>query len=71
MLETKQLTVAIDFHSIFYHTMDVNSYRQLFGYLHSSNSLFWVQQLKKIIIQVWNNLMVSKQWQNFWMNYPL
>ncbi len=29
MLVTKQLTVAIVFHSIFFHTVDVNGYRQL------------------------------------------
>ncbi len=29
MLVTKQLTVAIDFNSIFFHTMEVNGYRQL------------------------------------------
>ncbi len=31
MLVTKQLTVAIDFHSIFFYTIEVNGYRQLFG----------------------------------------
>ncbi len=36
MLETKKLTVAIDFHSIEKNTMEVNGYRQLFGYQHSS-----------------------------------
>ncbi len=35
MLVTKQLTVAIDFHYMEKNTMEVNGYRQLFGYLHS------------------------------------
>ncbi len=33
---TKQLTVAIDFHSMEKYNMEVNGYRQLFGYQHSS-----------------------------------
>ncbi len=32
MLVTKQLTVAIDFHSMEKNTMEVNGCRQLFGY---------------------------------------
>ncbi len=32
---TKELLVAIDFYSIFSHTMDINSYQQLFGYANS------------------------------------
>ncbi len=32
MLVTKKLTVAIDFHSMGKITMEVNGYRQLFGY---------------------------------------
>ncbi len=35
MFTTKQLTVAIDFHSILLHTLKVNSNRQLFGYQRS------------------------------------
>ncbi len=31
MLVTKQLLVAIDFHSIFLPVMEVNGYQQLFG----------------------------------------
>ncbi len=69
MLVTKQLPVAIDFHIIFLHTMEVNGYRQLFGY----------QQFFKVSLcsteesmRVWNSLRVSKWWQNFrlWENYP-
>ncbi len=36
MLVTNQLTEAIDFNSIEKNTMEVNGYRQLFGYQHSS-----------------------------------
>ncbi len=32
MLVTKQVPVAIDVHSIFFHTMEVNGGRRLFGY---------------------------------------
>ncbi len=32
MLAAKQLTVAIDFHCIEKSTLEVNGYRQLFGY---------------------------------------
>ncbi len=31
--------VAIDFHIILFHTIEVNGYRQLFGYQHSSKYL--------------------------------
>ncbi len=46
MLVTKQLLVAIEFHSIFSHTMEVNGYRHLFGYI-LQNNLFCVQQKKE------------------------
>ncbi len=36
MLLTKQLTEAIDFHSMKENTMEVDGYRQLFDYKHSS-----------------------------------
>ncbi len=36
MLETEQLTVAIDFHSMEINTIEVNGYRQLFGNQYSS-----------------------------------
>ncbi len=32
MLVTKQLLLAIDFYILFFHTMGVNGYQQLFGY---------------------------------------
>ncbi len=41
MWETKQLMVAIDFHSIFFfHSMQVNGYQQLFVCEHSSKYIF-------------------------------
>ncbi len=35
MLVTNQLTVAIDFNSIFFHATEVNGYRQLSSYQNS------------------------------------
>ncbi len=52
--------VPIDFHSIFSHTMEVNGYRQLFGCLHSSKYLPLGSEERKKLIQVWNNVWVSK-----------
>ncbi len=54
------VSVPIDFHSIFPYC-SVNNILQ---------NIFCVQQKK--LIQVWNNLKVSKWWQNFhfWMNFP-
>ncbi len=39
MLENKQLQVAIDLQSIFFHIMEVNGYLQLFVFQHSSKYL--------------------------------
>jgi len=39
MLVTKQFLVPIDFHCIFFHTMEVNGDQQLFGYQHSSKNV--------------------------------
>ncbi len=36
---TKQVMVAIDFHSMGKNTMEVNGYQQMFGYQHSSKYL--------------------------------
>ncbi len=54
MWETKQLMVAIDFHSIFFHTMQVNGYQQLFANIFQT--LFFVFNKRKQVIQVWNQL---------------
>jgi len=59
MLVTSQLTVAIDFHRIFFPTMEVNGHQQLFDY---------ILQNRKKVTQVWNN--VNKWRHNFWVNYP-
>ncbi len=40
MLVAKQFLVAIDFHSIFLHTIKVNGDRQLFGYPRSLKFIF-------------------------------
>ncbi len=55
MLATKQLTVAIDFHSEERNTMEVNGYRQLSGYQHYSKYLFFLFfKRRKTIKQIWN-----------------
>ncbi len=41
MLETEQLAVAIDFHSMEINTIEVNGYRQLFGNQYSSFVFKW------------------------------
>ncbi len=70
MLAMKQL-FPIHFHSIYFPTMEVNGDQQLFG----SSKLFkissFVFNIKKRLIQVWNDMRVSKWWQNFhfWVNY--
>jgi len=45
-----------------------NGAYQLFGYPYSSKYLLFCKKF----IQVWNNLRVSKWWQNFhfWVNFP-
>ncbi len=67
------LMVPIDFHSIFSpHIIEVNGYRQLFGYPHSSKYLLLGSAEEKLI-QVCNNMRVSKWWQNchFGWTFPL
>lgn len=44
---TGRLTVAIDFHSIFFHSLEVGGYRQLSGYTHLSKYIFCVQQKRE------------------------
>ncbi len=69
MLVTKQLTVATDFHSIFPHTMEVNGYRQLFGYQHSSKYLILCSAAEKDSYR----FATTWGWVNdvhFWVNYP-
>ncbi len=47
--------IAIDFHCIYFHTMEVNSYQQLFGSQQQKETdTGWEQKCKC---------------QNFWMNY--
>ncbi len=53
--------------------MEVNGYQQLFGYKHSLKyfvSIIYFNRRKQLV-QVWNNLRVSKWWQNynFCVNY--
>ncbi len=66
MVIAKQLTVAIDFHSSpAPHTMEVNGYRQLFGYHNCSKYLLLcsteeIQKNRKKFKHVGNN----KRWVN-------
>ncbi len=67
LLVTKQLMVAIDFYSIFNHTMEVNGYHQLFGNQHSSKYPLLCSTEDR------NSYMfgISGGWVNdFWVNYP-
>ncbi len=67
---TKQLTVAIDFHRFllffFLHTMEVNGYRQLFGYHHSLKYFILCSSAEKISY----NLGTTWGWVNYDI-YPL
>ncbi len=64
MLVIKQLMVPIDFHSIYFSTMEVNGNQQLFG----SSTFFkissFVLNIRKKCIQFWNEMRVSK-WRKF------
>ncbi len=53
MLVTKELTVAIDFYSIEKNTMEVNGYRQMFGYQHSSKYLLLCLREKRFGTTWW------------------
>ncbi len=64
MLVTRQLTVAIDFHRIFFfHTVKVNGYHQLFSYQHSS-----------FVFGTWGDKGIKNNWNKklqllFWGEY--
>ncbi len=62
MLVTKQLSVAIGFHSL--------KKKTTMDWLPGLIYLCWTE--KKKLIQFWNNMRVSKQWHNFHycVNYP-
>jgi len=64
----KQLFGTIDFHSRKKNTMEVNGAKVPIVFKISS----FVFSKRKKLIQVWNNLRVSKWWQNFhfWVEYP-
>ncbi len=71
MSVTKLLMIAINFCSIFFYTMEVSGYPQLFDYQHSLKISSLVFKRRNKLIKVRNNLRLSK-WQNFyfWVNYP-
>ncbi len=62
MLLTKQLTVAIDFHSMG-KNMKVNGYHQMYNNKITILHIFFCAQQKKLI-KVWNSLRLSK-WNIF------
>ncbi len=51
MLVTKQLMVAIDYYSIFFRTVEVNGYRQLFDYQHCSKYIFLVNSYRFVQLE--------------------
>ncbi len=71
MLVIKQLMVPIDFHSIYFATMEVNGDQQLFGSSKVFKISSFVFNIRKKLIQIWNNMSVSKWRQNvhFWVTY--
>ncbi len=73
MLVIEQLVVPIDFHSVYFPTMEVNGDQQLFGSLKFLKISSFVSNIKKKLIQVWNDMRVRKLWQNvyFVLTIPL
>ncbi len=65
MLVIKQLMVPIDFHSISFPIMEVNGEQQLFGSSKFFKISSFVFNIRKKLIQVWNDIRVSKLWQHF------
>ncbi len=63
MLVTRQLTVAIDFHSISSHILQVSGYQQLSGYQHSSN-IFLCS-----IREIHTGLEQHEGWTNGWTEF--
>ncbi len=72
MMVIKQLMVPNDFHSISFPIMEVNGDKQLFGSSKLFKISYFVFNIRKKLIKVWNDMRVSKWWQNFhfWVNYP-
>ncbi len=71
MLVTKQLTVAMNFYNIFFffHTIEVNGYRQLLVIKIVYISSVVLNRRKKLI-RVWNNLMANKAQSHYPYTYP-
>ncbi len=65
MLVIKQLMVPIDFHIISFHTMEVKRDQQLFGSSKFFKISYVVLYIRKKLIQVWNDMRVSKWLQHF------
>ncbi len=64
MLVIKQLMVPIDFYS--FPTMEVNGDQQLFGSSEFFKISYFVFYIRQKLMQVWNNMRVSKWWQKFY-----
>ncbi len=60
MLVIKQLMVPIDFHSISFCTVEVNRDQQLFDSSKFFKIFYFVFNIRKKCIQVWNDMRVSK-----------
>jgi len=59
MLVTKQLTAPIDFHCIFFLTIEVNECRQVNCLVPFKISYFMFNRRKRLI-QIWNNFRWNK-----------
>ncbi len=59
MLVIKQLMVPIDFHSISFPIMEVNRDQQLFGSSKFFKISYFVFNIRKKLIQVWNDMRVN------------
>ncbi len=70
MLVIKRLVVPIDFHSIYFPTIEVNGDQQLFGSLKFFKISSFVFNIRKKLIQVWKDTRVNYDNFNFWVNYP-
>ncbi len=63
--------VAIDFHSIFFHTMEVNGYQQLFGNQHSSKYLLCSTEERKSGFETTWGWVNDDRIKNFGWTIPL
>ncbi len=67
MLVIKQMLVSIDFHSIFFLTMEVNGDQQLFGSSEFFQISYFVFNIGKKLIQTWGWVNDDKTFIFGWM----